>query len=119
MGSANSRARQRGRGRETNCCSTPFQVVAIHRVNVAYIVPPCEDKALPESFPAAEQDAAPDFTLNAGLNTLVFKAVNESNEWKGSIRFTDARVNPVQGIKVTRYSSLLRPPLRSAVAPGA
>jgi hypothetical protein len=32
---------------------------------------------------------------------LVFKVVNEFVDWKGSIRFTDARGNPVKGIKVT------------------
>jgi hypothetical protein len=35
------------------------------------------------------------------MNALVFKVVNEFDAWKGSIRFTDAQGNPVQGIKVT------------------
>ena len=43
----------------------------------------------------------PDIALNAGLNVLVFKVVNETASWKGSIRFTDAQGNPVKGIKVT------------------
>ena len=43
----------------------------------------------------------PDIALNAGLNVLVFKVVNEIVDWKGSIRFTDAQGNPVKGIKVT------------------
>jgi len=42
----------------------------------------------------------PDITLNAGLNVLVFKVVNELANWQGSIRFTDAQGNPVKGIKV-------------------
>jgi hypothetical protein len=32
---------------------------------------------------------------------LVFKVVNETLDWQGSIRFTDAQGNPVKGIKVT------------------
>ena len=43
----------------------------------------------------------PDIALNAGLNVLVFKVVNEVGLWQGSIRFTDANGNPVKGIKVT------------------
>jgi WD40 repeat protein len=49
----------------------------------------------------AEEDKVPDIALNAGLNVLVFKVVNEALDWKGSIRFTDAQGNPVKGIKVT------------------
>jgi len=54
----------------------------------------------PRSF-YAEQDRVPDIALNAGLNVLVFKVVNEPGDWQGSIRFTDAQGNPVKGIKVT------------------
>ncbi len=50
---------------------------------------------------AAEQDKVPDIALNAGLNVLVFKVVNETGDWKGSIRLTDAEGNPVKGIQVT------------------
>jgi hypothetical protein len=42
-----------------------------------------------------------DVSLNAGLNLLVFKVVNEVGPWKGSIRFTDVHGDPVKGIKVT------------------
>jgi hypothetical protein len=49
----------------------------------------------------ADQDTVPDITLNAGLNVLVFKVVNETIAWQGSIRFTDAQGNPVKGITVT------------------
>ena len=38
--------------------------------------------------------------LNAGLNVLVFKVVNETKDWKGSIRLTDSLGKPGQGIKV-------------------
>jgi hypothetical protein len=47
------------------------------------------------------QDTVPDIALNAGLNVLVFKVVNDLLAWKGSIGFTDAQGNPVRGIKVT------------------
>ena len=56
------------------------------------------------SFPrqfVADQDRVQDIALNAGLNVLVFKVVNGVFEWKGSIRFTDDRGNPVRGIRVT------------------
>jgi len=56
--------------------------------------------AFPRPF-YAEEDKVPDIALNAGLNVLVFKVVNETREWKGSIRFIDAQANPVKGIKVT------------------
>jgi hypothetical protein len=54
----------------------------------------------PRSF-VADQDMAPDITLNPGRNVLVFKVVNEVRDWKGSIRLTDAQGNPVKGIRVT------------------
>jgi hypothetical protein len=49
---------------------------------------------------ALDEDAVPDVTLSAGLNVVVFKVVNESMGWQGSIRFTDAAGDPVRGIKV-------------------
>jgi hypothetical protein len=55
---------------------------------------------LARSF-VADQDTVPDLALKAGLNVLVFKVVNETLGWKGSIRFTDALGNPVKGLKVT------------------
>jgi hypothetical protein len=56
--------------------------------------------AFPRPF-YAEEDKVPDIALNAGLNVLVFKVVNEALDWKGSIRFTDVQGNPVKRIKVT------------------
>jgi eukaryotic-like serine/threonine-protein kinase len=50
---------------------------------------------------AADDDTAADIKLNAGLNVLVFKVVNETLGWQGSIRFTDPEGNPAKGIKVT------------------
>jgi hypothetical protein len=39
--------------------------------------------------------------LKAGVNVLVFKVVNETVNWQGSVRFTDAAGQPVKGIRVT------------------
>ena len=39
--------------------------------------------------------------LPMGLNVLVFKVVNVISNWRGSIRFTDTRGNPLKGILVT------------------
>ena len=39
--------------------------------------------------------------FQAGLNVLMFKAVNELSRWQGSVRFTDAPGQPVKGISVT------------------
>jgi hypothetical protein len=49
----------------------------------------------------ADQDIVPDMPLNAGLNVLVFKMVNEIDRSQGSIRFTDVQGNPVSGLRVT------------------
>jgi eukaryotic-like serine/threonine-protein kinase len=55
--------------------------------------------AFPRPF-YAEVDHVTDVALNAGLNVLVFKVVNETREWKGSIRFTDAAGQPLKGVRV-------------------
>lgn len=47
-----------------------------------------------------DQDVAT-VDLRAGANVLLFKLVNEQDEWRGSIRFTDAAGQPVKGISVT------------------
>lgn len=39
--------------------------------------------------------------LNAGINVVVFKMVNQAREWQGSLWFTDAAGQPLKGIKVT------------------
>jgi hypothetical protein len=49
----------------------------------------------------ADQHKVQDISLNAGVNVLVFKVVNENGDWQGSIRLTDAEGNPVRGIRVT------------------
>jgi hypothetical protein len=56
--------------------------------------------ALPHGTVAVEE-TVPDIVLNAGLNTLVFKVVSETQFWKGSIELKDAQGNQVKGIKVT------------------
>ena len=48
-----------------------------------------------------QQDVVSDIALNAGLNVLVFKVVNEESGWFGSIGLTNAHGNPLKGITVT------------------
>jgi eukaryotic-like serine/threonine-protein kinase len=48
-----------------------------------------------------DQDVVTGVSLKAGLNGLVFKVVNETGDWLGSIRFTDAAGQPLKGIRVT------------------
>jgi eukaryotic-like serine/threonine-protein kinase len=48
-----------------------------------------------------DQDVVPGLSLKAGLNVLVFKVVNQTGEWLGSIRLTDPKGRPLQGIRVT------------------
>ncbi|MGD0089324.1 MAG: hypothetical protein ABSE73_05330 [Planctomycetota bacterium] len=47
-----------------------------------------------------DQDQAQNVTLNKGVNTLVFKVINELNNWQGCIRFTDKAKAPVKNIKI-------------------
>ena len=47
-----------------------------------------------------DQDTT-DVTLRQGMNVLVFKVVNGTGDWQGSIRLTDKDGNQVKGIKVT------------------
>ena len=39
-------------------------------------------------------------TLTKGVNTLVFKVINEMNNWQGCIRFTDKAKAPVKNITI-------------------
>lgn len=48
-----------------------------------------------------DEDVVENISLKAGLNTLLFKAINDGSEWKASLRFTDSQGNPLQGIRVT------------------
>jgi hypothetical protein len=47
-----------------------------------------------------DQDSTPNLTLARGVNTIVFKIVNEKVDWSGCLRFTDKDGNPVRNIKV-------------------
>src|SRR5262249_4342105 len=46
-----------------------------------------------------DQDSTPNITLNKGVNTIVFKIVNEKVDWSGCLRFTDKDGNPVKNIR--------------------
>jgi eukaryotic-like serine/threonine-protein kinase len=48
-----------------------------------------------------DQDRVTGVHLNQGMNRLVFKVVNQTHLWAGSVRFTDSQGNPVPGIRVT------------------
>jgi hypothetical protein len=45
-------------------------------------------------------DAADHLTLHKGTNVLVFKVVNETEDWEGCLRFVDRDGKPVQGLQV-------------------
>ena len=47
-----------------------------------------------------DQNIADNITLNRGVNTIVFKVVNEKNNWQGCLRFTDKSGAPLKGLKV-------------------
>ena len=51
---------------------------------------------------ALEKDSnkAPGQTLNAGVNVLVFKVINESNAWQGAIRLVDKDGKALKDVKV-------------------
>jgi hypothetical protein len=48
-----------------------------------------------------DQDVVASVQLETGLNVLLFKVVNEAGPWLGSVRFSDAAGQPVEGIRVT------------------
>jgi hypothetical protein len=48
-----------------------------------------------------DQDSTANITLRQGVNTIVFKIVNEKADWSGCLRLTDKEGNPVKNIKVT------------------
>jgi hypothetical protein len=51
-----------------------------------------------------DSDKVDKVTLNKGVNTIVFKVINENNNWQGSVRFTDKNGKPV-----TDYTVKLAP----------
>jgi hypothetical protein len=42
-----------------------------------------------------DSDKVEKLTLNKGVNTIVFKVINEINNWQGCLRFTDKSGKPV------------------------
>ena len=55
-----------------------------------------------EARPAdKDQDSTPNLTLKKGANVLVFKIVNETEDWTGCLRFTDKDGKPITDLKVT------------------
>ena len=48
-----------------------------------------------------DQDLVEGVELKTGLNVLVFKVVNETEVWQGSVRLTDAYGQEVKGVRVT------------------
>jgi len=49
----------------------------------------------------ADPDVVAGVELKAGMNVLVFKVVNETGDWQGSVRFTERDGKPVPGLEVT------------------
>ena len=49
-----------------------------------------------------EKDAnkAPGQALNAGVNVLVFKVINETNNWQGCVRLVDKDGKALSDVKV-------------------
>ena len=48
-----------------------------------------------------DSDKVEKVTLNKGVNTIVFKVVNETNNWQGCLRFTNKDGKPVTDFAVT------------------
>jgi hypothetical protein len=47
-----------------------------------------------------DSDKAEKLTLNKGVNTIVFKIINEKNDWAGCLRFKDKDGKPLTDLKV-------------------
>jgi hypothetical protein len=47
-----------------------------------------------------DTDKVPGLTLHAGVNTVVFKVINEKNDWAAALRFLDKDGKPVSGLSV-------------------
>jgi len=54
-----------------------------------------------EARPLEKDEGSADITLHKGANVLVFKIVNETEDWSGSARFLDQAGKPLQGLKIT------------------
>jgi hypothetical protein len=54
-----------------------------------------------EARPAEkDQDSTAGLTLKKGTNVIVFKVVNEKQDWSGCLRFTDKDGKPITDLKV-------------------
>ena len=49
---------------------------------------------------AKDSDKAEGLTLSAGVNVLVFKVINESNNWQGCVKLVDKDNKPLGDVKV-------------------
>jgi hypothetical protein len=49
---------------------------------------------------AKDTDKIPGLTLHKGVNTVVFKVINEKNDWAAALRFLDKEGKPVSGLSV-------------------
>jgi hypothetical protein len=49
---------------------------------------------------AKDTDLVPGLTLHAGVNTVVFKVINEKNDWAAALRFLGKDGKPVSGLSV-------------------
>ena len=47
-----------------------------------------------------ESERAANVTLVKGTNVVVFKVINEANNWQGCLRFTDKGGKPVKDVKI-------------------
>jgi hypothetical protein len=47
-----------------------------------------------------DQDKVEGVKLNKGTNVIVFKLINEVNDWQGAVRFTDKDGKPVKNLVV-------------------
>ncbi len=54
-----------------------------------------------------DQDVVTGQRLNAGRNLLVFKVINQTRDWLGSIRFTDGSSQSLKCIRVSLNEGLL------------
>jgi hypothetical protein len=54
----------------------------------------------PRTLEKEAEDSAKDVKLKKGVNVVVLKVVNETNNWQGSLRFVDAAGKPVTDVKI-------------------
>jgi hypothetical protein len=54
-----------------------------------------------EARPLEQDEDSSEVTLRKGVNVLVFKVINEKEEWSGCARFVDKDSKVIKGLKVT------------------